>query len=220
MGVRVQVACAQCGQPRSPSSYRPADGRLLCQACRGFGRPNGHVDAPRAARLSPPDPRMCPQCSVMFQPRRARGGWSETCSKQCGQWRRYGVPPGGHGRGKNARRYERELSRPGLTRNGRKALRLGWIAEGRRCAYCPDLASTVDHILPLHLGGTNYIENLAPACRPCNTSKGRLTLTEWGGRSGHPLSGVRAPVLGEAGFGDVLRGALQEASAAEPGSSR
>ena len=44
-----------------------------------------------------------------------------------------------------------------------------------RCAYCgekltPD-TRTIDHIVPLLEGGTNYITNFFPACIHCNTLK-------------------------------------------------
>jgi 5-methylcytosine-specific restriction endonuclease McrA len=39
--------------------------------------------------------------------------------------------------------------------------------------------ATIDHIVPLARGGTNYEGNLTPACRPCNSSKGTLLLVEW-----------------------------------------
>lgn len=33
-------------------------------------------------------------------------------------------------------------------------------------------ATTADHIAPVANGGTNQLDNLQPACLPCNTSKG------------------------------------------------
>ena len=36
-------------------------------------------------------------------------------------------------------------------------------------------ASTADQIVPLSRGGTNDIENLRPACGPCNFSRGNRT---------------------------------------------
>lgn len=48
------------------------------------------------------------------------------------------------------------------------------------CAYCGRkiiLAQTqVDHVVPLHLGGADTIENMLPACRSCNHYKGTLSL--------------------------------------------
>lgn len=70
--------------------------------------------------------------------------------------------------------------------NNRRALELG--AEGsytaqewqqlcerfdNRCVCCKEKTKlTVDHVVPLSLGGSNYIENLQPLCGPCNSSKG------------------------------------------------
>lgn len=44
---------------------------------------------------------------------------------------------------------------------------------GNRCLRCGrrDLPLTVDHVVPLDLGGTNDISNLQPLCQPCNSSK-------------------------------------------------
>lgn len=44
--------------------------------------------------------------------------------------------------------------------------------HGNRCALCRnDKKLTVDHIIPLCKGGTNYIENIQPLCMPCNSKK-------------------------------------------------
>lgn len=50
---------------------------------------------------------------------------------------------------------------------------------GGRCAYCPDPATTRDHIMPISRGGSNYIGNIHPACARCNSSKGAKLLVEW-----------------------------------------
>lgn len=45
------------------------------------------------------------------------------------------------------------------------------------CLLCwrtePDITLTVDHVVPVHLGGSNDITNLQCLCRPCNSIKGR-----------------------------------------------
>jgi 5-methylcytosine-specific restriction endonuclease McrA len=48
------------------------------------------------------------------------------------------------------------------------------------CAYCGvrDTLSE-DHKLPLSRGGSDDIENIAPACKPCNFSKGKRTVEEF-----------------------------------------
>ncbi len=53
-----------------------------------------------------------------------------------------------------------------------------WLALvricGGTCLKCHRTGGIVkDHIIPIHLGGSDSIENLQPLCRGCNTSKGR-----------------------------------------------
>lgn len=46
--------------------------------------------------------------------------------------------------------------------------------DGHRCKSCNskwDL--TIDHIVPLSLGGTNNLENLQTLCQSCNQGKGQ-----------------------------------------------
>lgn len=54
-------------------------------------------------------------------------------------------------------------------------------AIGWRCVYCGavGIPLTRDHMLPLRRGGSNDTSNIAPACKPCNCSKGLLTAEEF-----------------------------------------
>ena len=48
------------------------------------------------------------------------------------------------------------------------------------CVYCGEKASLgPDHIIPLAKGGNNNIENILPACRSCNCSKGMRDFEEF-----------------------------------------
>ena len=59
--------------------------------------------------------------------------------------------------------------------------RAGVLArDGRRCAYCGAMASTVDHLLPRSRGGRNTWLNTVAACGPCNQRKDDRTPAEAG----------------------------------------
>lgn len=48
------------------------------------------------------------------------------------------------------------------------------------CIYCGSLGPLVkDHATPVHRGGSDGIENVVPACSPCNQSKGADTAAEF-----------------------------------------
>ena len=51
------------------------------------------------------------------------------------------------------------------------------------CSYCGCRLTrnnrSVDHIVPLNKGGEHTVDNLAPACRSCNSSKQDKLLSEW-----------------------------------------
>lgn len=51
------------------------------------------------------------------------------------------------------------------------------------CAYCGAIGPLEqDHCLPLDRGGTNWIENILPACRVCNARKHLMTEEEFRAR--------------------------------------
>lgn len=59
---------------------------------------------------------------------------------------------------------------------------LAWHSspEGTRCAYCFSVCTpTLDHIVPVSKGGPHAADNVVPACRPCNSSKGAKELAAW-----------------------------------------
>jgi len=54
------------------------------------------------------------------------------------------------------------------------------MARGLMCAYCGKHADTTDHVWPRSRGGDDHSNNLVPACRSCNSSKGNRSLVDDG----------------------------------------
>jgi 5-methylcytosine-specific restriction endonuclease McrA len=50
---------------------------------------------------------------------------------------------------------------------------------GGRCAYCPALATTWDHIIPISGGGRTTPGNVVPCCLSCNSKKGNRDPDDW-----------------------------------------
>ena len=80
---------------------------------------------------------------------------------------------------------------------GRKAAALTaqCLAEyGDRCHLrgpnCKGVAVTADHVVARNRGGEDVLENLRPACSPCNSARGDMPLPQW--RRKYPLP-VLAP---------------------------
>lgn len=69
------------------------------------------------------------------------------------------------------KRRARKVNAPGThTVQDRRQI---WAAFNGRCWMCGDPATAIDHVQPLSKGGSDGPENLRPACKPCNSRKGR-----------------------------------------------
>jgi 5-methylcytosine-specific restriction endonuclease McrA len=61
-----------------------------------------------------------------------------------------------------------------------------------RCQYCGSHADSIDHVVPRSRGGGDVWDNLAAACRPCNSAKRDRTPDEAGMRLVRPCRAPRA----------------------------
>jgi 5-methylcytosine-specific restriction endonuclease McrA len=78
---------------------------------------------------------------------------------------------------------------------GWRKIRLQVFAvKGRRCYRCGAYATTVDHAIPVVLGGTHDLSNLRPACSPCNSSTGASMGNRLGPPRGNRRRGQRRAV--------------------------
>lgn len=171
---RPDLPCAECGQLMWRGTTSLPAGKARCLPCR-------------RARPTVPDSRHSRMCADCGSP-----CYGVRC-KACDTKRRIVRSPSDPRR----ERAAREAAAPGMTRAKRESLLRTWRAERRACAYCGDPATTVDHVVPLVRGGTNWEGNLAPACRKCNGSKAGYLVIEW--RSGLRLPPMtdRLPWLGK-----------------------
>ena len=85
----------------------------------------------------------------------------------------------GSRRARAARRRQRRMARVAhdLTDAQWTTLQLAWGG----CAYCGATERPLqrDCVLPISRGGRYTLENVVPACRPCNTSKCSDEVTAW-----------------------------------------
>lgn len=111
--------------------------------------------------------RGCYECGEMFIP--GRRGVVIFCSEACSV------------RVKRRRRRARERGADGDYSTA--DVLAGWLAIGRCCTYCERFLDehevTADHFIPLARGGSNWPENIVPACGLCNSDKRDLLFPEW-----------------------------------------
>lgn len=63
----------------------------------------------------------------------------------------------------------------------RELVRAVFARDKYTCVYCGahGVRLECDHRVALYHGGSNEIDNLSTACRPCNRRKGRKRLEDW-----------------------------------------
>lgn len=58
-----------------------------------------------------------------------------------------------------------------------------WMADGLKCMYCGrrmgDVQLSIDHFIPLEIGGKNNTSNYLSCCRRCNKDKGATNPCDW-----------------------------------------
>ena len=71
--------------------------------------------------------------------------------------------------------------------------------DGNRCVFCgatpADEDRTIDHLIPLALGGLDEVVNYVTACRPCNEKKGSMPLAQFAADLRLPIPAI--PVHGD-----------------------
>lgn len=184
--------CVDCGETLADA---PVSAQR-CEVCRK--RLAAQKQRERKSLIAgPKPPRTCRNCGEVISADRRRD--AITCGKRCIEaWRSRNVDRSAYMDSSRDRRREAtrawRLANPAraraLVHRRRSLLKSGvvsdrdWEALVRRydgrCAYCGSRGPmTMDHVVPVSRGGSNFIGNILPACKPCNSSKGARLLVEW-----------------------------------------
>jgi 5-methylcytosine-specific restriction endonuclease McrA len=158
--------CVSCGQRYAGSHakcYRCRASDRTCATCGDLFRGRTR----RCGRCSGRG-RECDACGQIFN------GHSALCAR-CVWANMTPAERSAQARTKNARRRVRQLAASGPL----PAATYRQIMAPGICVYCGDLATTIDHVIPLVLGGTEARNNLVPACFPCNRDKSAHLITDW-----------------------------------------
>lgn len=152
------LPCADCGELMWSGATSLPEGQARCRPCRRATPP-----PPKAA------PMQCVDCGTAAHGVRCRPCFIAYCKANA-------LPRYRSGR----KRYYMDRAAPGLNSwEQRRVLLRTWQQQQRDCAYCSGPAETVDHVIPLIRGGTNYEGNLVPCCLACNVKKSDRLLIEW-----------------------------------------
>ena len=174
--------CRTCGSNKSPSDYHRDRSRKdgLCSDCkeckkalsRAYYQANHARELARARAKQAAHPDYAKyQQQKMYRWRAAnRERDRETAKKSMRIWRESHPELA---RAKWHARRAQVKSSPAIARRITALLK-------EPCAYCGATENmSIDHVIPLSRGGMHTEDNLLPACRSCNSSKGQKQLDEW-----------------------------------------
>lgn len=173
--VYVTLKCSYCGEDFKRNSKKLRKSvRVYCQAvCRDADRSGHHSHNWKGGQIN----FVCECCGTAFTGRRDRN--RRFCSRSCASKLK----------GRKRLLYPSRIEMDKACcrrRRGRKRniVDFGSHTEGEwqallhryghRCAICGRKKNllTRDHIVPLALNGPDYITNIQPLCRSCNSKKG------------------------------------------------
>lgn len=188
--------CTRCGRELPATlgyfwgDVRKIDGlQATCIECKGSEFKPGRQHREVANETLPEGLRRCALCGKDFplaefreyQRPRAGGRVITAYSSYCKTCERvktndYNKQHPDVVRAAHIRRKERE----GLETITGEEWREAQSYFGGRCAYCgKELPLEMDHLIPTTRGGRATVDNIVPACRSCNSSKGAKPFREW-----------------------------------------
>ena len=179
--------CQQC-RVRMPTDRGPW-AKYCSDVCK-----QRHRNATRYTRYR--GPRPCRWCGEQFVPRQGERPHVTYCSNRCRDKRSATDNAARRAISKANWRHSRRAQFAGAYITAKQWAELVDQHEGR-CAYCgvsPNVL-TQDHVVPVNRGGAHSIDNIVPACQPCNSSKGDKLFDEWALTPGYARCVARAQTV-------------------------
>lgn len=158
--------------------YRDRNIKDCLRRCRNYYRANRERCLANSRRWAEANPG-----KVKESQRRAERKWRDANPEKCKEIRRrwraaHRDDEREHNRRRRARR--RAGRRAALVPVSLEQLQRRSELFGGQCAYCGVAGKlTVDHVLPLKLGGLDEAANILPACVRCNASKQATPVEQW-----------------------------------------
>lgn len=149
--------------PRTHFAIDRSRGDGLKTTCSDTGRPDSKLRRRQMATLSK---AWCRRCKSWVDAAETHAGLCRAHQNEYDRERYATDPDFRASRKSRAAAYRRGVAP--LPTEGAERLRIDW---GGGCAYCPESAQTVDHVVPVSRGGRTTVDNVVPACRSCNSSK-------------------------------------------------
>jgi 5-methylcytosine-specific restriction endonuclease McrA len=172
----IKSAALRIGIPEVSYREMVASGQKYCWRCRlwkphaGFGIDRSRIDGRASA------------CKACRKPPKQRALILENQNDYAR--RRYATDPGYRAE-RRQHAHARKRGVAPLPVEGIEALTEAF--EGR-CAYCPAVATTWDHLVPVSKGGRTVPGNMVPACASCNSRKRDFDVFEFMERHGIELT--------------------------------
>ncbi len=114
----------------------------------------------------------CKPCKVKYNHASIKEHWDAFMARTRKYW--------GTEKGKAMRQQSHRNRRAKQGYIDSATIQLLFDAFDNRCAYCGKKAKlSLDHIVPLHLGGAHSLINFAPACSSCNSKKSAKKLEDF-----------------------------------------
>ena len=167
--------CSKCHVSKNKLAF--PENSLTCKPCTEKKRVYDREYCKRPyvkdrARSRHPSPEAMERLKKYWYDYKRRPDVMERARKHTREWQK---------RNPEQHRIATQVRRARTRGNGGSFTKEEWVSVcekyGNMCLRCgKKTILTIDHVVPLVLGGSNYIENIQPLCKSCNSKKGESVI--------------------------------------------